>query len=360
MKLLICTEDTVYSKRLSAFLEREHGDKIETVVFGDWQQTVDYMEQYSADVVLAGEEYEAAALAVSSQWSCAFGILRSQNYAENGEEETDIAKYQRADRIFQEILELYAKKGKVKKVKYNEKSHEGDLYVFISSCGGSGTSTIARAYARSCARYEKVLYLDMNLLKEEDGEEKHGMDAVLMALKSRRDILHVKLMSAVSAADDKVYSYGDCSNPLDWYEISEEDIRRLIAGIEDAEEYQKIVVDAGASMTGNTLELLRLAQRIICIREDTETDSKKFRKLCGLLEALEKKEGISLMRKLFVFRNKAAKAAADEEMRRGRTEYGAGIAGWAPKLSYENREELIDRIAWSDAFDRMENGHEEG
>lgn len=352
LRLLICTKDVTYAERLTSFFEREYGEKMEISVFSDIQYLQESEKCRSADVVLFGEEFEKEAAMVSRNMPWVWAVLADQIYEDRNDDIVRIAKYQRADMLYKAILDLYSQEGRVRHfAASNSNGNACRVYGFLSAGGGVGTTTVARAYAAKCASYERVLYLDMEILGFEWNQEEteHGMDEILIALKSRRDILHIKLMSATSSTKEKVSVYAPCKDSLHLLEVTGEDVIRLINEIKGLGEYDKLILDIGNHFSERQFEMVRQADYLVYVAEDDDSGRKKYEKLCQIFQSLEQRDGVKLIRKMMIFRNKAVKKEQIHWSIQGTRE-----CGWAPKIEGDSFEAVIDRIMQSDAFDNME------
>ena len=357
MRLLICTRDVTYAERLTSFFEREYGEKMEISVFSDVQYLQESEKCRSADVVLFGEEFEKEAVTISRDMSWMWAVLAGLIYGDGAGGIVRISKYQRADILYKTILDLYARSGRVRRLVSSDRNENVcRVYGFLSASGGVGTTTVARAYAEKCAVYEKVLYLDMGILGLEWNQEEaeHGMDEILIALKSRRDILPIKLMSAVSITKEKVSVYAPCKDPLHLLEVTGEDAARLINTIKELGEYDKIIIDVGNNLSEREFAMIRQADYLIYVAEDDDSERRKYEKLCQIFQSLEQRDDVKLFRKMMIFRNKAVKKEQIYWGVRGTRE-----CGWAPKIEGDSFEAVIDRIMQSDAFDNMEDNNGE-
>lgn len=357
MRLLICMKDKIYAQRLTAFWEREYGDKMEISVFSEPQYLQESEKSRTADIVLFGDEYVEEAVSISKNTPWTWAVLTQQIYEGEQDSVVRLAKYQRADILYKEVLDLYSENGRVRQTHALAKSG-GDcqVYVFLAASGGVGTTTVARAYAAKCAQYERVVYLDLRMFEAgwQSNEEDHGMEEVILALKSRRDILSIKLMSAVSDTSEKVKTYAPGRDPLNLLEITGEDVKRLVEMLRGLGEYQKIVFDAGNNLTAREIALFECADSLICVAQDDENNRIKYEKLYKILGTLELKDHVKLYRKMMIFRNKAVRK---ERIAWG----GAGVreCGWAPKVEEAAYQAVIARIKQSDAFDEMEGNNVE-
>ena len=94
------------------------------------------------------------------------------------------------------------------------------------------------------------------------------MDDILVALKSRRDILPLKLESAVSEDRKGIYTYAPCKDLRGLLDVTKEDIGRLVEGIRTLGEYGKIIFDVGNSLTWKEIELFQHSDEMICVVEE--------------------------------------------------------------------------------------------
>lgn len=352
IKAVYCTKDVIYAERLIAFFDKEYGNKIELNTCDSIESLFDFLKNYQTDMVLFGEEFEKEAMSRSRDIPCTCAFMTEQFYESQSKELHRIDKYQRGDSIYKDILDAYAAGGKVKHIRTTGAESGGQkVYVFTSACGGSGTTTIARAYARKCASYEKVLYLDFDLFSDTEVTEgnEHGMDEIILALKSRRNILPLKLMSAVASMADRVYTYAPCSDMVSMLELNAQDAHNLVNGITALSEYQKIIIDIGSSVSDSEIAFMKCADFIICIVDESEIGARKYEKFCEFLENAGKKEQMRILRKLLVFRNKVK-----QDYNNNSRQFKNEVTGWAPYVSVDSYDAVIDRIARSDSFSNLE------
>lgn len=352
IKAIYCTKDTNYAERLVRFLDHTHGGQIEVITCSSMERFFDAISQNRVDVALFDSGFEQEVLDRNRDIPCTCGLLTEQIYEEQGGGLTQIPKYQHGEEIYKNILDLYSSGEKVKRIVADGKQKaDQKIYVFVSASGGSGTSTIAKAYARRCAAYEKVLYLDLGLFNTTGvtGGNANGMDEVILALKSRRNILPLKLASAVSSTADRVYTYGPCSNEVNLLELDAADAGHLMEEMIKLSEYRKVIVDLGSSIAAKEVELMKYADRIVCILEENDIGKEKYKRFCIFLEQVGEKEQMRVIKKMVIFRNKVRKTNEN-----GFQGDGNRVIGWAPYVSRDSYDAVVDRIARSDSFSNME------
>lgn len=359
IKAVCCTKDTGYAKRLARFLDKEYGNKIELNLCSSLESVFDILGQYKIDIVLFGDEFSRDILPHLKDIPCTCAFLTEQARESVPGAETQhfhlaqIEKFQRGDEIYKEILDAYSAGGNVKRLRAGGKDREDlAVYVFTSADGGCGTSTVARAFAQKHAAYEKVMYLDFGLfttIQVLDGSANvHGMDEIIFALKSRRNILPLKLMSAVACTEERFYTFGSCSNGLDLLELNAEDVRTLISGLCALGEYQKVVVDIGTAVSYKEIEWMKSADVIVYVMEESDIGRQKYEKFRNLLENAERKEQMRFAKKIRLFRNKVRREYEKNSV------LSEEAAGWAPYVSVDSYAAVADRIARSDSFSGLE------
>jgi len=348
VKLLIYTKDTVYAKRLADYLDKEYGDKTEIKVISDIEQVVLYSQD--ADVILADEQYESEITEAvkKREIGCLCIYLVEKNY-ENQSDIPTLFKYQRGDLLYKAILEIYSTHGNVRVSQKHSSDSGCKVFAFLSPYGGVGTTTVAKAFAKKNAVYEKVLYLNLQPLNVMWGEEKeNGLDDIIMALKSRRSILPLKLQSAVEMNKDHVFCFAPSKNPMDILELTAQDMENLIQGIRDLNIYQKVVLDIGTYFTEKEIELLKLADSIVCVVDNAEVNVAAYEKFVSLLQILQVREKCRLVKKVELFKNKVLGGTEN-----GFEQFGLKTGGWAPFVKMNANEDVIERIAQSDSFESL-------
>ena len=352
IKALYCTQDVEYAGRLTAFFDSEYTNKLELNVCSTVERAMQLLK--GIDIFLVGKEFEAEIQERFRQISCPVILMTDQIYEDGLVNLNQIEKYQRADGIYRQVLDFYSQGSRIKIARETENTHIAQkIYVFTSANGGNGTTTIARAFAKKCAMYEKTLYLDFGMyddLPVETGAE-HGMDEIILALKSRRNILPLKLNSAIAQTKYGFFGYGSCVNPIDMLELNAEDMKSLVKELTLLTEYSKVVIDIGTALSERELVLLSHADRIVYVVDERKISVSKFPVFEALADALEKRENTKLLRKLTVFRN----MVHDDYDHHNWPYEEYEISGWAPVISgTEDEAEIIGQIAASDSFNSLE------
>lgn len=351
IKILYCTEDLTYAKSLAAYIDKAHGEKVEMNVLPSISELQDYLLQNTVDVVLYGSEFEDNFPVNQKRIGYTWAVMAENIYENTAGNIAWIDKYQSAEYIYKTILDLYAGGERVRQFHSNKTIDKKQrIFAFLSASGGVGTTTVARAFAKKSAGYEKVLYLNLGTYYFDEQEiEKSGIDDILMALKSRRNILPVKLESSAFLLKDRVTTYGASKSIIDLLELDAQDIVNLLDGIRNLKEYGKIILDIGSGMSMKEAEILKSADCLIYVADESEIGKLKYERFSIMLNALEQKENMRLLHKTYIFRNKVKKDFENEF-----SEFHSKVIGWAPYVSSDSYETVLERIAQSDSFSNLE------
>ena len=103
-------------------------------------------------------------------------------------------------------------------------------------------------------------------------------------------------------------------------------------------------------MSGVEIEILKQADKIVYVYEESNCSKEKLQKFIEVLKKIEEKETAHLHRKLYLFRNKQKQHSVEKNVM---SEY-MSPGGSAPYISMEDYEEVIDRISQSGDFDDLE------
>ena len=134
IKAVFCTKDTVYAERLAGFFDREYGNKIELNFCPTVESFFDYIDQYTIDVALFGDEFEEEIEKRIKDIPCSCAVITEQIYETNTHGLAQIGKFQKGNGIYKDIFELYSSGKRVKQMNLNHSGSEMQkMYVFISA-----------------------------------------------------------------------------------------------------------------------------------------------------------------------------------------------------------------------------------
>lgn len=305
MKLVICTTDENYASRFVDYFNVHYGDKIELSQFTDVTLLKEYVLSKNVDICLLGIEMIQEGIDIEMGKSVPV-IL-----AEDREEDLDtkiIFKYQKAEFIYKELLNVLADRKSGVKMFRRKNPGQARSYVFCSPSGGAGATTTAIAYAMNLAKNKKVLYLNLQQFANSGtvlkGEGNGKFDDVIFALKSKRSNLEMKLESLVRTSKEKVCFYENCENPLDMQELSVDEIKMLLEELLSGGVYQEVVIDIDNCLRPLEIAVMEQVDHIVCVEGGYEENQMKFMKYYRCLEMIEKRNEKELADKVVLFYNK--------------------------------------------------------
>lgn len=314
MKLAICTRDEVYAARMIDYFSIHFSDRMELSQYTEIAYLADALKNERSDICLIGDELleEIEGTEVEKK---NIAVLTEEKDAVY-ENKKSIFKYQKAELIYKELLNLYAdfKSNAAVFREHNEK--EAYSYAFLSPMGGTGATTVALAYATYLAKTRNVLYVSLQQYSNAEvvlhGEGNGKFDDVIFALKSKRGALAMKLESLVRHNKDNVSFFETCDNPLDLQELTEEEVQRLLREFIQSGLYQDVIIDIDSQLHGLEKTVLKEVEHIIVVANGDRSNEEKLNKFHTAMESLEEQEGVSLLYKTKLFYNKYSNKTSED------------------------------------------------
>lgn len=349
MKLVICTTDENYASRFVDYFNVHYGDKIELSQFTDYSLVKEFVQTKNIDICLLGAEF------VEDETNIEVGkavpIILTEEKDEDFEVKT-IFKYQKAEFIYKELLNVLADRKTGVKMFRRRDPGQARSYAFCSPSGGSGATTAAIAYAMNLAKTKSVLYLDLQQFSNSGvalkGEGNGKFDDVIFALKSKRSNLAMKLESVVRTSKEKVCFYECCDNPLDMQELTADEIKMLLEEILSSGVYQEVIIDIDNCLRPIEIAVMEQVDSIVCVAGGNDENEMKFAKYHRCLELIEKRNQKELVDKMVVFYNKFSNKTS-----RDITNGLAPVVGGIPRFEGVQMAGIAGRAAVMDVFEDL-------
>ncbi|MBU3112337.1 AAA family ATPase [Clostridium lacusfryxellense] len=307
IKLVIADTDEIYVNRLINFFSGSYNDELEMYSFTNMDTLNDFISNNKVDVLIATESFGINIKEIPEK--IAFAYFSDSVSIDTISGVRTVCKYQKVDLIYKEILSLYSEKT-TNVIGY--KSENGEItkiHTFLSCSGGTGTSTVAAAYAINMARKEKkVLYLNFELLGSTNAffnaEGLFNFSDVIYAIKSKKSNLILKLESTVKKDPTGVFFYDACKMPFDVMEMSKEDIKKLLDELKIAGIYDYIIIDTDFTLNKKMNLIIQYSNSLVFVSDGTEVAIAKFKMSYEALKVLEEEQKISLFSKISLIYNK--------------------------------------------------------
>lgn len=306
LKLALLDSDTQYLQRLVMVFNDKYADELEVYSFTSADFAAEAVRDNKIQLFLADEAFEIAAKELPK--GCGFAYLTQDSAVETIKGQKAICKFQRAETLFRQLLDLYADVADPQYV-FKGKSGNTSLLWFSSPCGGVGTSSLAAAKAiHDALAGLKALYLNLtcfggaDLFFQADGKD---FGDVIYALKSKKNNLLLKLESCLNRDPATgVYFYGQPKIALDMLELTADDREMLLEELLSSGMFDKIIVDADFSFRADGLLSARVADKWIWCTDGSASANAKIARAYKALTILEETAENSLQASVTVLGNK--------------------------------------------------------
>lgn len=350
IKIAILDEDRVYLSRIQAVFGTKYSDKLEIYSFTDMNVALQTLESARIEVLLASEVFHFEGVQLPER--CAFAYLVDSNGIDSVNDQRAICKFQRADQIYKQILSAYSEKAS-SITGFKISGDACQMVGFLSASGGVGSSTMAAAYAlRLAQQQKKVLYLNLEKFGAADlffqGEGIFGMSDVIIALKSKKTNLPMKLESCIRQDPRGVYFYSQSNVALDMMELTSDEIIQLLSELQLMGEYQHIVLDLDFGLEEDKLKVLRQIPNIVMVGDGSAESNYKTERAYQALTLKEQNNDVPLTTRFSFLYNRV-------NSKNGKTVNAPGlkILGGAPRFSGAETQQIVEQLSRMDILDQI-------
>lgn len=278
IKVTVLTEDKEYLDRLSAIFTSKYMDKIEIYSFTDASSALESIEKDRIDVLVIEEKID---LPIDSlKGKCGIAYLVENSGIEKIDEIVAICKYQKAENIYKQILNIYSNvSGAIQKETI--KNDKCDIITFSSPCGGMGTSTMAISAAINLQkRGRNVFYLNFETIGTTDflisGDGQFDMSDVIYTIKCGGNNVALKLESFVRTSIEEISYFAEANLPLDMLELKWKEKKTIIDIIAESGKYDAIVIDNPFELGEEMENVLEISKILIMVSDGTIIANKKI------------------------------------------------------------------------------------
>jgi MinD-like ATPase involved in chromosome partitioning or flagellar assembly len=227
------------------------------------------------------------------------------------------------------------------------------VVIFASPCGGVGTSTMAAACAMHfAAQGKRTLYLNLEKFGSSDVFFSAGgnfcMGDVIFALKSKRTNFSLRLESCVKQDSNGVFFYSQSKNALEMFELSNEEMKRLISELKSTGSYDYIVIDTDIAMDTEGLEIYRLAHSFVWVGDGSEISNSKIRRAYSALSIRDEDSDSPLINRICLVYNMFSNKTGI-----GVNDLGLRNIGGAPRYTHASTKEILAQLVSKDIFDKI-------
>lgn len=350
IKLAMLSEDMNYLKRVSANFNNKFNDKLEIYLFSVLGSAIEILHTKKIDVFLVDSNYEVEDHLIPKK--CGFAYLVDTQDIETVRGQRTVCKYQKAELIYKEILNIYSEN--VSDV-IGFKTEDGSTKVITvtSAAGGTGSSTLAVGYAKYLARIgKKVLYLTLATFGDTScfltGDGMSNFSDVLYTLKSKKSNFSLKIESAVRTDKSGVMFFQTPNTALDMKELTDAELESLIAGLKSVGAYDYIVLDIGFDLNDRVINLMKNSYGIIMVSNGESIPNNKTRKALETIQLMDEQNDDMLFNRIFLVYNKfSSKTGKMME------EYESKMLGGVPKFENGAPTMISDKIGGLGFFEKI-------
>jgi MinD-like ATPase involved in chromosome partitioning or flagellar assembly len=304
IRLIIADTDERYLNRLSDYIVFHYADQFEISIFTDPEILPDLATLNSFHCVLATSEFMESLNDVNVK--AAFLLLYDGGSLPENYEGKFVSKYQNVEHIIKEIKTVSA--DKIGFIPYGQEESRLKIYLAEGVAGGTGTTTIAIAFARYLVRSGKrVLYLNLEANGCIDSifnkEGNHDFSDVLYLLKAQKGNLELKIDGIVQKDFSGVDYIEPCRIAMDLQSLKEDDIKLLLEVLEKGGKYDYVIMDRDFGLSEVDFALREKAHHLIYVSSGLPMQNSKFKKAHTALSMYEEKTGASICKKVLLVYN---------------------------------------------------------
>lgn len=341
IRLALLDTDSRYIRKLSSYFNTYYADKLEIYGFSNDESLSDFLKKKKIDVLLVNQQLMRDEFA--NQRNMQYAYFSENIDIDTINDITAVCKYQKADLIYKEVLNLFSELDS--SIGYKSDGSLSHLVAFMGVTGGVGTSVSAVGFARYLALSgSKVLYLDLeeNGCCDQffDGNKGGSLSEILNSLKRRRSNLNLKLESQIQQDSSGICYYLPFQATLDMQEMSKDELKQLLHILSTSGNYDVIVIDTDPNISELRNLIIDEADDLILVSDGSETANWKMEKRLQEFHIMDEMNDSRIAMKtrvLYARFGSASKAV--------KTQYGEQMVGQISKFGYSSLSQLIKNVA---------------
>ncbi len=288
IRLVILEDDKSYLNRITAVFNTKYMDKLEIYSFTSEEGIYRTLAASRIDVFLAGDAFEIDTQKVPPR--CGFAYLVHSSDIESLRGEPALCKFQKAELIYKQILNIFAEKTVA--ITGSGLEGRGRVILFTGAAGGVGCTSAAMGCSMYFAgRGKKAVYLNLEILGNADGffrgEGQGNFSDIIYAVKSRKANLSLKLESLVKQDTSGAFFFSAPNTALDMLELKPEEISRIIAELKSSCGYDYVILDISMQFGKELLNLFQNCSNVVFVSDGSVTANDKTARMLRSMDILE-------------------------------------------------------------------------
>ena len=282
--LVICDPDSEYAARLAVYFSGKRELVFQVKTCSCPQQIQPILEKGTIDFLMLAEEFYEPYPDEVVKTSGKLILLSSEKREICADSCPSVFKYQPAENIFTELLQICAKE-KQEDILKIRKDKEGRIIGFYSPVRRLGQTAMALEMSRELSKKENVLYLNLETYAGIDGyfpdETQKNLSVLLYYLKQETRNLGLILAGLICQCEGVDY-IPPVQIPDDLKEISADEWIWLFEEILTGSIYDVLILDIGESIQG-IVKILNVCDEIYMPVSDDRFAASKIRQFERML-----------------------------------------------------------------------------
>ncbi|GKX30629.1 chromosome partitioning protein ParA [Vallitalea longa] len=288
LKIIIADNDKGYLNAVSKYLASWDETDFNVISFNDKDLLEDYLKINKVDILLISPSLMNEDINLKN---VQVTIMNTPDrIPENMLKYPFIDKYQSGDSIARELLSIFSKNSK-DEIIIKKNSVSCEVIGVYSPVGGIGKTTVSLGIAKSYATSRiSTLFISLEEMASYKGildcNNNNNFSDLLYYIKQKNKNLMMKIEGLKNVDVDTGLNY---FSPLacyrDIYEISEDELVRLIEFIKCNSNYERVILDFDSNLSDKNIELMKTCDKVLLL---TNIDRISITKLQGLYDNLKK------------------------------------------------------------------------
>lgn len=266
INIVISDTDVLYLNRLSNYL-KEKADTFNVSSFSSQEILEKYLSNTTdkIDILIIPEVFISEKI---KQFNIPAKIMFSDGSCDKVNGFDPVNKYQKAEKLISDILLIFAERtGKTYAVAKGNKNTK--IIGIYSPVGGCGKTTIALALSTICASSGlKVFYLNFEKLNSSEAffakAPNGSMSDLFLALKTKGSNVGLKIISnKYTDPVTKVNYINPVESAVEFDEITDEEVTRLIKEFDSLGEYDVVFIDMPSAFDKYNINILNQCDKIL-------------------------------------------------------------------------------------------------
>ena len=283
IKMAIADTNEEYLQRLLNVFEEN--EELNLSVYTDKYALENALASKKFDIILFDASFYSGQTALSRSGHAILLMDESKGVPEECRDMPKINKYQRISRIYQQILEYYAKVCADVGIVLGQGSV--NMVAFYSPVGGCGKTTMALVTAAKLAMQgRRTFYLNLEGVSSQEcylpQTEAKGIGELVLNLGA--DInFSAEIRSLLQTKADNFYYLNHFDSPNDMNELTQEELSELIMQFAKSGLFDDIIIDMGTEINEKMMNVFEEVHKIVLVEKPDTISALKMK--CFLSQA---------------------------------------------------------------------------